>query len=71
MRRDIKNVNDFFKKKGVHVFKVKAIFEFIVVKNIKQGEEKEELERMIEDHDDGEEEEDEVFNKIYIPSKLE
>ena len=40
LRRDIKNINDFFKKKGVHIFRSKAIFEFIVLKKIKQGEEK-------------------------------
>ena len=26
LRRDIKNINDFFKKKGVHIFKSKTIF---------------------------------------------
>lgn len=31
LRRDIKNINDFFKKKGVHIFKLKAIFEFIAL----------------------------------------
>lgn len=30
LRRDITNVNDFFKKKGVHIFPIKVVFKYIV-----------------------------------------
>ena len=69
LRRDIRNVNDFFKKKRVHVFKLKPVFEFIAILKIHTGEEKAELERMIEEHDE-DEEEDTTFDKIHIHRKL-
>ena len=39
LRRDIGNVNDFFKRKCVNVFSNWHIFQFIVALDIKKGQE--------------------------------
>lgn len=48
LRRDIVNINDFFRKKGVHVFGAKRLFEFIVAHDFSKNREKAELDSMIE-----------------------
>ena len=40
LKRDIVNVNDFFRKKGVAVFSAVRIFEFIVSLEIPKGKDK-------------------------------
>jgi serine/threonine-protein kinase RIO1 len=47
LRRDILNINDFFKKKGVFVFGMKVIFDYITDINIKDDEAEEKLEELI------------------------
>ena len=37
LRRDIVNINDFFRKKGVHIFGDKPVFDFIVSQGITEG----------------------------------
>jgi len=38
LRRDITNVNDFFKKRFVNIFSDWHLFQFIVAQGIKRGE---------------------------------
>jgi RIO kinase 1 len=68
LRRDIVNINDFFSKKGVHVFSSKRVFEFIVSLDITKSKEKAELDKMIETA--GEDEEDASFDRVHIPRNL-
>lgn len=51
LQRDIKNVNDFFDKKGVKVFSEQQVFQFIVSLDISKGKEKEVLEELTEHYD--------------------
>lgn len=37
LQRDIKNINDFFDKKGVKVFSEQQVFQFIVSLDISKG----------------------------------
>lgn len=37
LRRDIVNINDFFRKKNVHVFPHKKLFDFIVSVDLPRG----------------------------------
>jgi serine/threonine-protein kinase RIO1 len=48
LRRDITNVNDFFKKKHVNIFTDWHLFQFIVALDICKGKELEELENLME-----------------------
>jgi len=48
LRRDITNVNDFFKKRHVNVFSDWHLFQFIVALDIQKGKELEELENLME-----------------------
>jgi len=43
LRRDIFNINEFFRRKKVHVFRDWNVFQFIVALGIPKGKEKEEL----------------------------
>lgn len=43
LRRDITNINDFFKKRCVNVFSDWHVFQFIVAVSIAKGEELKEL----------------------------
>ena len=69
LQRDIKNINDFFDKKGVKVFSEQQVFQFIVSLDISKGKEREVLEELIE-HYDGEKINDEAFDKIKIHQNL-
>ena len=40
LQRDIKNINDFFDKKGVKVFSEQQVFQFIVSLDISKGKER-------------------------------
>lgn len=48
LRRDITNINDFFRKKQVNVFSDWHLFQFIVATGIHPGRELEELEQIME-----------------------
>ncbi len=48
LRRDIFNINEFFRKKKVHVFRDWNVFQFIVALGIPKGKEKEELEKIVD-----------------------
>lgn len=43
LRRDIFNINEFFRRKKVHVFRDWNVFQFIVAVGIPKGKEREEL----------------------------
>jgi RIO kinase 1 len=77
LRRDIYNVNLYFKKYKVQTFRVKEIFDFITDCNITKETEKQELTKMIESWKEkvntgqaGREEDDEIFKDIHIPRTL-
>ena len=71
LRRDVVNINDFFRKKGVHVFGAKRLFEFIVVRDLSKNKERAELDAMIEEiNTDTMPEEDESFARMHIPRNL-
>jgi RIO kinase 1 len=50
LRRDIFNINEFFRRKKVHVFRDWNVFQFIVALGIPKGKEKEELEKIVDDY---------------------
>ena len=82
LRKDIHNLNEFFKKKGVNVLTVKELFDFVVdVGNLSVDNEdlwEEELSRLStlasqrteEERSAQEEVEEEVFKQIFIPRSL-
>ena len=78
LRKDIHNVNEFFRKKKVNVLTVKELFDFVVDLNINENEEEECLEKLSEKASKRTEEErsaqelieNEVFKQIFIPRKL-
>ena len=82
LRKDINNLNEFFKKKGVNVLTVKEMFDFVVdIANLPLNDEslwEEELHRLstlaskrTEDERSSQQEiEDEVFKQIFIPRSL-
>lgn len=49
LRRDILNVNDFFKRKHVNIFSDWNLFQFIVALDIPKGHEIDELEKLMEE----------------------
>ena len=75
-RKDITNVNDFFKRKGVNVLTVKEFFDFVVDPGKEDAEAA--LERLSETaaartHEEmtaQEKVEEEVFKQIFIPRTL-
>ena len=82
LRKDINNLNEFFKKKGVNVLTVKEMFDFVVdVANLPINDEilwEEELQRLSalaskrteEERSAKQEVEEEVFKQIFIPRSL-
>jgi len=78
LRKDIRNVNEFFRKKNVNVLTVKELFDFVVDVNIAENQEESSLEKLnekaslrTEDERSSQELiEAEVFNQIFIPRKL-
>ena len=69
LQRDIKNINDFFRKKRVKVFSDQQVFQFVVSLDIAKGKEMSVLEELIE-HYDGEKISDETFEKIKVHQNL-
>lgn len=79
LRKDIKNVRNFFNTMDVHTFSEREMFDFITNKSAptKPNEMREHLERMEEERESRTEEEkerlqneDEVFRQQYIPQSL-
>jgi len=79
LRKDIKNVRNFFNTMDVHTFSEREMFEFITNKSgpTKPNEMREHLERMEDERESRTEEEkqllqneDEVFRQQYIPQSL-
>lgn len=57
LKRDIFNINDYFKKKGVHIFRIRDLYEFIIAEEVQIEEE---IERMKEVSLEGDEDEDTI-----------
>ena len=76
LRKDIHNVNEFFRKKKVNVLTVKELFDFVVDLNIEDEETalenlSEKASQRTEDERTAQElVENEVFKQIFIPRKL-
>merc|ERR1719270_728037 len=78
LRKDIHNVNEFFRKKKVNVLTVKELFDFVVDLTIDENQEESALEKLnekaslrTEDERSAQElVENEVFKQIFIPRKL-
>ena len=71
LRRDICNINDFFDKRGVKIFTQQQVFIFIVSLDIAKGKEREFLDDLIDEYEEGDDNKrDEVFNKIKIHQNL-
>lgn len=78
LRKDIHNVNEFFRKKKVNVLTVKELFDFTVDLNIEDNTEEEALEKLSDKASERTEDErtalelveNEVFKQIFIPRKL-
>jgi len=70
LRKDLRNVSEFFRKKGVAVLSVRALFDFVVDPTVEDPEKRlHELNEMrVKDVDDAVEEQ--VFQRIYIPRTL-
>ncbi|KAI4212107.1 MAG: hypothetical protein LQ351_005137 [Letrouitia transgressa] len=79
LRVDIKNISDFFRRKGVDILSEKVIFEFVTAaqgsldhSNLSESIEKLYQARLDEDEEPGEQEiATEVFRSQYIPQTLE
>lgn len=78
LRKDIANVNDFFRKKGVNVLTVKELFDFVVDPRIDETTEESELQKLCDvacqrsvDQTVALTVDEEVFKNIFIPRKLE
>lgn len=77
LRMDIKNITDFFRKKGVVTLQERTAFEFITAENttVDQDEMGSVIDKLAqEDQDkpsfDGEEVDERVFRQAYIPKTL-
>ncbi|KAF7511109.1 hypothetical protein GJ744_005340 [Endocarpon pusillum] len=76
LRMDIKNVNDFFRRKEVHVLRDRRVFDIITTSSIYQdlAQTKESIDKIMATHvenEDGEDEADnEVFRNQFIPQSL-
>lgn len=79
LRSDIKNIKDFFRRKGVNVLSDRKVFEFITTGIA--GEDSSQIKRMLdkmmaersepnEDEDEDEEKKDQVFRHQHIPHSL-
>ena len=53
LRRDICNINDFFDKRGVKIFTQQQVFIFIVSLDIAKGKEREFLDDLIDEYEEG------------------
>ena len=53
LRRDIQNVNDFFDRKDVKVFTEQQVFYFIVSLDVVKGKEREMLDELIDNYEEG------------------
>jgi len=77
LRKDLVNVNEFFRKKGVAILGLKELFDFVVDPFLTNGGE-DELDRLSEIAGNRTEQErstqqvvdEEVFKQVFIPSKL-
>lgn len=70
LRRDILNVNAYFKKKQVITFSLRQCFDFITDISIVSGTENDLLEGFIMNHSEVNEQDDQIFAGIYIPRTL-
>lgn len=70
LRRDIYNVNNYFKRQGVLVFGLRQVFDFIVDLNLKRGDEQAALNKLIDNRYESTAEEEKVFASSYIPRNL-
>jgi len=77
LRKDLTNVNEFFRKKGVAVLSLKELFDFVVDPGLGDNSE-EHLDKLAEvaagrtdqERTDQELVDEEVFKKVYIPRRL-
>ena len=78
LRKDIHNITEFFRKRGVNVLTVKELFDFVVDPTIDEGKEEAALEALNAkacERTDAERSaqeliEEEVFKQIFIPRRL-
>jgi len=78
LRMDIKNVNDYFQKRGVDVFGERQLFEFVTKPPRKDGQWPEKVDQLITELESLPREEmteqllsdDAVFRQVYIPRNL-
>lgn len=73
LRMDIKNVNDFFKRKDVNVFPDRRLYEYIMIHGVdlKMSSLSSEIDNiMAERREEDDEVDNEVFRKLYIPQTL-
>ncbi|KAL4471668.1 hypothetical protein ABPG74_008561 [Tetrahymena malaccensis] len=70
LRRDIVNVNMYFKKKNVITFSLRDIFDFITDINIVPGTEATILEELITKENRDTEQDEKIFAGMYIPRTL-
>ena len=80
LRKDIKNVNDFFQKKGVNALPDRVVYDFVTTESgrFRNDEIVKKLESLLRDHHEGKfqsedlgEVDNEVFRNQYIPQTLE
>ncbi|KAM3142160.1 hypothetical protein pb186bvf_005814 [Paramecium bursaria] len=64
LKRDIQNINNYFKKQGVHVFTLRQIFKFITDEHLKNEET--EIDNMIKERMDISEEQEEIEDSIFL-----
>ncbi len=76
LRKDLTNVTEFFRRKGVNVVGVKDLFDFVVDPHIEAGGEEAALQRLNERAESAQERnaeqivDEEVFKNIHIPRTL-
>lgn len=70
LRRDLLNVNNFFKKKNVLVFGLKQIFDFVTTINLPKDQVDKRLQELIETRQIDTPEEEQVFMGTFIPRTL-
>ncbi|OAP54735.1 hypothetical protein AYL99_11183 [Fonsecaea erecta] len=79
LRMDIKNVSDFFRRKGVNVLAERKVYEFVTKaatggQGFEMDELRQELDRVMAERRDDDKDEDEVDNQVfrqqYIPQTL-
>ena len=70
LRRDLLNVNNFFKKKNVLVFGLKQIFDFVTTIDLPKDQLDKRLQELIETRQIDTPEEEQVFMGTFIPRTL-